>query len=94
MLARRRTYLQSRTYICYIELWYVTIETLCTGSHLFAVMHPKFALKEDIIVRLKKAKSTKKLPAQLRVIPPAIMQIIATKKRRQFCREPEILQVL
>ncbi len=42
---------------------------------------------------LKKAKSTKKLPAQLRVIPPAIMQIIATEKRRQFCREPENPQV-
>ena len=42
---------------------------------------------------LKKAKSTKKLPAQLRVIPPASMQIIATEKRLQFCRDAEIPQV-
>jgi hypothetical protein len=42
---------------------------------------------------IKKAKSTKKLQAQLRVIPPASMQIIATEKRRKFCREPEVPQV-
>jgi hypothetical protein len=72
----------------------VTIESLCTCSNLFPVTHHKFALKEEKIVRLKKAKSTKKLPAQLRVISPASMQIIATEKRRQFCPgEPEIPQV-
>ena len=42
---------------------------------------------------LEKEKRKKKLPAQPRVIHPAIMQIIATEKRRQFCREPEIPQV-
>jgi hypothetical protein len=72
----------------------VTIETLCTCSNLFAGTQPTFALKKDKIVRIKKAKSTKKLAAKLRVISPASMQIIAIEKHCQFYHcEPESPEV-